>query len=285
MEPWTHHEAVVNDVRLHWVEMGEGPLVVLLHGFPEFWYGWRNQIPALGAAGFRVVAPDMRGYNLSEKPEGIRAYGIRPLVDDVAALIRHLGAPRAHVAGHDWGGVVAWWLAMLKPALVDRLVIANAPHPRVFARELKKPSQLRKSWYAFAFQIPGAPEALFRAHDYALVDRIFRRDPARPGAFTETDVRRYKEALAQPGALTAMINYYRAVRRTKRPKTRRIDAPTLVIWGERDRHLNAANTVGLEPHVPRVRVERIPEATHWVLADAPERVNELMIGFLRGEPG
>ena len=281
-EAWTHHEAVVNGVRLHWVEEGQGPLVVLLHGFPEFWYGWRKQIPALAATGFRVVAPDLRGYNLSGKPRGIAAYRIQEVVGDVAALIRHLGAERAHVAGHDWGGVVAWWTAMLHPGLVDRLVIANAPHPRVFARELRTPKQLRKSWYAYFFQLPALPEAVFRRNRFEILRRVFLEHPARPGAFTEEDVERYREAAARPGAITAMINYYRAIRLRGRPPTRRVDHPTLVIWGEKDRHLNVENTQGLEPHVPHVRVERIPDASHWVLADAPERVNALMTAFLRG---
>ena len=280
-EPWTHHEAVVNGVRLHWVEMGTGPLVLLLHGFPEFWYAWRHQIPALAAAGFRVVAADLRGYNLSDKPEGIASYAVTELVEDAAALIRHLGAAKAHLAGHDWGGIVGWWLAMLRPELVDRLVVLNAPHPRVFARELRKPRQVLKVWYGMFFQLPLLPEAALRANDFAALQRIFRGDPARPGAYTDEDVRRYKEAAARSGALTAMVNYYRAARRTKRPKTRTVEAHTLVIWGEKDRALNVENTEGLEPHVPNLRVVRLPEASHWVLSDAPGRVSELMIGFLR----
>ncbi|HEU0052273.1 MAG TPA: alpha/beta hydrolase [Longimicrobium sp.] len=280
-EAWTHHEGVVNGVRLHWVEAGKGPLVVLLHGFPEFWYAWRNQIPALAEAGFRVVALDLRGYNLSEKPREVSAYGMATVAEDVAELIRHLGAERAHVAGHDWGGVVAWWLAMLHPERVERLVIFNAPHPRVFRRELKTLRQLRKSWYAFFFQLPRLPEAVFRRGGFAILDRVFLESPRRKGAYTARDVEKYREAVSRPGAITAMLNYYRAARRVPNPRTRRIDAPTLVIWGEKDPHLNVENTVGLEPHVPSVRVERIPDASHWVLADAPDRVNELMIAFLR----
>ena len=281
-EPWTHHEAQVGEVRLHWVEQGSGPLLVLLHGFPEFWYAWRRQLHALAAAGFRVVAPDMRGYNLSEKPEGVAAYSVQKLAGDVAALVRHLGAERAHVAGHDWGGVVAWWTAMLHPEAVERLVVINAPHPRIFARELKKLRQMRRSWYAMMFQLPRLPEALFRARDFAVLERTFRKGPKRPGAYSDEDIRRYKEAAAQPGALTAMINYYRAATRVQRPRTRTVEAPTLVIWGERDPHLGIHNLEGLEEYVPDLRVERIAEAGHWVPADAPERVSELMTGFLRG---
>ena len=289
-EPWTHHEGVVNNVRLHWVEMGEGPLVVLLHGFPEFWWGWHRQIPALAAAGFRVAAPDLRGYNLSEKPKGARSYRVSILVQDVASLIRHLGAERAHLAGHDWGGVVAWRLAMRHPELVGRLVIANAPHPAIFSRELKRPRQFLRSWYAMFFQLPLLPEALFRANDYAVLERIFRHSPARSGAFTDDDIARYKEAVARPGALTAMLNYYRTFARSLARRgdggaagpRRTVDRPTLVIWGERDAALSEHNLDGLERYVPDLRIERIADASHWVLADAPGYVSELMTAFLRG---
>jgi pimeloyl-ACP methyl ester carboxylesterase len=280
-ETWTHHEAKVGEIRLHWVEQGTGPLVVLLHGFPEFWYAWRHQIPALAAAGFRVVAPDLRGYNLSERPEGIESYAMEKVAGDVAALIGHLGAERATVAGHDWGGVAAWWLAMLRPELLERLVIVNAPHPRAFAREMKKPRQLLKAWYAMFFQLPVLPEAALRAKDFRALHGIFRGESVRKDAFTREDVRLYKQAAAQPGALTAMLNYYRAARKVKRPKMARIDTPTLVIWGEKDQALVVENSEGLEESVPNVRVVRLPEASHWVLAECPDRANELMIEFLR----
>jgi pimeloyl-ACP methyl ester carboxylesterase len=281
-EPWTHHVADVGSIRLHYVEAGEGPLVVLLHGFPEFWYEWRLQIPALAAAGFRVVAPDMRGYNLSDKPEGVERYRVELLVEDVAGLVRHLGAERAHVVGHDWGGIVAWYFAMLRPELLDRLVVLNAPHPAAFAREIVKPDQMLRSAYAGFFQLPAVPELALRAGDFALLERVLRTEPARPGAFTDADVERYKEAFAQPGALTASLNYYRAFARRDRPAVRAIAAPTLLVWGEKDPHLVVRLTEGLEEWVPGIRVERIPEASHWVAVDEPERVNRLLAGFLRG---
>ena len=290
-EGWTHHEGVVNNVRLHWVEQGAGPLVVLLHGFPEFWWGWHRQIPALTEAGFRVVAPDLRGYNLSEKPKGAGSYRVSILVEDVVSLIHHLGEERAHVAGHDWGGVVAWRLALRHPERVDRLIVLNAPHPAVFSRELKRPRQFLRSWYAMFFQLPLLPELVFRANGYATLERIFRKSPARPGAFSDDDIRRYKEAMARPGALTAMLNYYRTFARTLGSSsggagggeaTRTITRPTLVIWGERDTALSLHNLDGLEDYVPDLRIERLP-ASHWVLADEPERVSELMIRFLRDE--
>jgi pimeloyl-ACP methyl ester carboxylesterase len=278
----THREARVNGVELHYVEAGEGPPVVLLHGFPEFWWGWRRQIPALVEAGFRVVAPDLRGYNLSGKPPGVRSYRLELLVEDVAGLIRHAGEGRAHLAGHDWGGVVGWYLAMRHPGAVDRLVVANAPHPAVFAREVWKPDQMLRSAYAGFFQLPFLPEATLRAGDFALLERIFRNGPLRPGVYTKEDIRLYKEALSRPGALTAPIHYYRAFARYGPPPVRRIATPTLLIWGERDRYLVNRLLEGVEAWVPNLQVERIPDASHWVLADAPERVNRLVVDFLRG---
>jgi pimeloyl-ACP methyl ester carboxylesterase len=282
--PWTHHEAVVNGVRLHYVKAGSGPLVILLHGFPEFWYSWRFQIPVLAAAGYRVVAPDMRGFNTSEKPPGVRSYLIDTLSDDVAALIHHLGESKAVVAGHDWGGAVAWYMPMRHPTIVERLIVLNAPHPSAFVRELRTIRQLRRSWYMFFFQLPWLPEAALHARRFAMLDRVMRNDPVRADAFSDEDIRRYKHALNQPGALTATINYYRAsFRRNPREAMQEpppISCPTMLIWGEQDRYLGIPLTEGLEQWVPDVRIERIPNASHWVQVDAPERVNELMLNFL-----
>ncbi|HYE37599.1 alpha/beta hydrolase [Methylocaldum sp.] len=285
---WHHRYAVVNGMRLHWVEAGTGPLVVLLHGFPEFWYAWRHQIPALAKAGFRVIALDLRGYNESEKPVGIRRYRVETLADDVLAIIHALGQERCAVVGHDWGGAIAWYLAMRHPEAVENLIVLNAPHPERFFQELRTLAQLRKSWYVFFFQFPWLPERLFRAGDYARLGHLLRTEPVRRDAFTEADIRCYQEALAQPGALTAALNYYRALftrnllqlRRQIRP----IHAPTLLIWGEQDRYLGVGLTQGLERWVPDIQIERIPEASHWVQADAPEHVNSLIIGFLRKRP-
>ncbi len=288
--PWAHREAVVNGVRLHYVEAGPdgGPLVVLLHGFPEFWYAWREQIPALAAAGFRVVAPDMRGYNTSEKPPGVRAYRIETLVADVAGLIAHVAAPgaaRAAVVGHDWGGGVAWATAMRRPDVVRKLVILNAPHPGALLRQYRRdPAQLLRSWYIFAFQVPVLPELLFALGDYAMLRRVFRTEPVRPGAFAAEDIRRYRDAFAQPGARTATIHYYRAaVRRDPRTAAsdvRPIAAPTLLIWGMNDPYLGPGLTENLGEWVPNLRVERLPGASHWVQHDEPERVNALLREFL-----
>ena len=283
---WEHREAVVNGVRLHYVEAGSGPLVVLLHGFPEFWYGWRHQIGPLAAAGYRVIAPDMRGYNQSEKPPGVHAYAVETLVEDVVTLIAHCGVTRATVVGHDWGGVVAWEVAMRRPDVVEKLIVLNAPHPAAFLRELRTPAQLARSWYALAFQVPMLPELLIALGDYRMLRAVFRRDPVRPNAFTEDDIQRYRDAFAIPGARTATINYYRAaMRRNPRRITleavRAVIAPTLLIWGMGDRYLGPALTERLEQWVPRLRVERITGVSHWVQHDAPEQVTALMLGFLR----
>ena len=277
-----HRYADLDGVRLHYVEAGQGPLVVLLHGFPEAWFSWQHQIPALVAAGYRVVAPDMRGYNLSGKPQGVDSYRVDALAGDVAQLIRACGADRAAVAGHDWGAVVAWAFAMRYPELLDRLAILNVPHPVRMTQGLRTLRQIRKSWYMFFFQLPRLPEMSFRARDYAALRRAFRAT-VRPGAFTAADIQRYVDAAAQPGALTASINYYRALfRRAGQAQAgvRRIDAPVLVIWGEQDAFLGVELAEPGRKWVPNCRVERIPDASHWVQADRPERVNALLTAFL-----
>jgi pimeloyl-ACP methyl ester carboxylesterase len=276
------------EARLHYVEAGEGPLVVLLHGFPEFWYGWRYQIPALVAAGFRVVAPDMRGYNLSSKPAELAAYEPRRIAGDVRELIAERGEPRAFLAGHDWGAAIAWVTAMAHPEVVERLAILNVPHPRRMLEALSRPNrQLARSWYMFFFQLPWLPEQAVRAGDWWFFRYGFEHD-ARPGAFTPADVDRYREAWSQPGAATATINYYRASLRSRPPRAGGgglvpVQAPTLVIWGERDRHLGAELAEPSPEDVPNLeRVVRLPDASHWVQHDEPERVSGLLIDFFKG---
>jgi pimeloyl-ACP methyl ester carboxylesterase len=268
-------------VRLHCVELGEGPLVVLLHGFPDFWYGWRRQIPALAAAGFRVVVPDLRGYDLSDKPPGVRAYGIRTIVRDVATLVERLGEPRAHLIGHDLGAGVAWAFAMTHPERLGRLAVLNGPHPQRLLASLRRPSQLAKSWYVFFFQLPWLPEWWLARDGYATLVRAIRDEPTRPGAVTEDDVARYREAWSQPGALTATVRWYRAM---FRPGTavpmRRVDAPTLVLWGEADPHLGAELAAPKPELVPSAQVVRLPGASHWVQHDEPTRVNDALVAWL-----
>jgi pimeloyl-ACP methyl ester carboxylesterase len=283
----THGEADVGGgVRLHYVEAGpaDGLPVVLLHGFPEFWYSWRRQLPALAAAGLRAIAPDMRGYNLSDKPRGRRAYDTDRLADDVAGLIGSLGVESAHVVGHDWGGVAAYATAMRHPEVVRRLVVLNVPHPARMIAALRTVRQLRRSWYVFMFQIPALPERLLAHDDYAFAKRSLRAGAAR-GAFGNEDLELYAQAWSQPGALTGMLNYYRAIPLRTPGQTLAamtpIVAPTLVIWGERDRYIGSELAEPEPRWVPDVRVQRIPDATHWVQHEAPERVNELLVEFLR----
>jgi pimeloyl-ACP methyl ester carboxylesterase len=286
--------AELTEARLHYVEAGpaEAPPVLLLHGFPEFWYSWRHQIPALAAAGFRVIAPDLRGYNLSSKPPEVSAYEPRRLARDVRDLIAERGASTARLAGHDWGAAVAWITAMVHPEAVERLAILNVPHPRRMLEALRRPGkQLGRSWYMFFFQLPWLPEQAVRAGDWWAFRLGFEHD-ARPGAFTPADIDRYREAWSQPGALTATINWYRASMRRRGPgrgggdgggsEIQPIQAPTLVIWGERDRHLGADLAEPRREDVPNLdRVVRLPEASHWVQHDEPERVSELLIEFFR----
>lgn len=292
-EPWSHGDAHVNGVRLHYAAAGpaDGPPVVLLHGFHDFWYTWRHQLPALAAAGFRAVAPDQRGYNLSDKPPRVRDYNFEHLAADVAELMRQVGGGRpVRLVGHDWGGGVAWLVAMWHPDVVERLVILNAPHPAAYNREIRRGfSQLARSWYMLAFQLPWLPEAILSAADCELLKHVFRTEPTRRGAFSEADLARYEAAWKQPGAMRCPINWYRAAVR-RGPKwmadhVRPVECPTLVMWGDRDPHLLPALADGLEPWVPRVRVERLPAASHWVQHDEPERVGRLMVEFLRGGTG
>jgi pimeloyl-ACP methyl ester carboxylesterase len=277
-----HGYADLGDVRLHYVEAGEGPLVVLLHGFPEFWYGWRAQIEPLAAAGFRVVVPDMRGYNLSSKPAGVGAYDLDPLTADVRNLILERGETRAWVAGHDWGGAVAWATAMFHPEVVERLAILNAPHPRRFLEEIRHPRQAAKSWYMGYFQLPWVPERLARARDFWMLRSGFEHD-ARPGAFSSENLARYTEAWSQPGALTGSINYYRALsRQTPRAAARRIrpiEAPTRVIWGTRDRYLGRNLAEPRRSDVPNLERVIHLDTSHWVQHDEPEQIVDHLTEF------
>ncbi|WP_226023044.1 alpha/beta fold hydrolase [Halomicrobium salinisoli] len=292
-----HHRVRVNGVSLHYVTAGpeDGDLAVLLHGFPDFWYSWRHQIPALVDAGYRVLAPDMRGYNRSEAPGGVAAYDLDELVADVAGLIEHAGRERAHVVGHDWGGLVAWQVGIDRPDVVDRLAVLNAPHPAAYVRDLTTWEQLRKSWYVFWFQVPRLPEWGFARDDFAVFDEIFDEGTARPNAVTDADLERYREAFRRNGP-RGPINYYRALARRRAKQGAgallgsgwpdwRVDVPTLLLWGERDMALATSLTRGVERWVPDLRVERYGDAGHWVQFDAAGRVNEALAEFLAGDTG
>ena len=279
-----HRTVATNGLRLHVVEAGlEGsPVVVLLHGFPEFWYGWRHQIGPLAAAGFHVLAPDQRGYNLSDKPQPVPAYNLDLLAEDVLGLLDQAGAAQAHVIGHDWGGAVAWWLALKHADRVGKLALLNIPHPQVMRRALRQSwTQRRRSAYMAFFQLPSLPEWSFRARCFALPARILRNS-SRPGTFSEADLDLYREAWGQPGAVHAMLHWYRAGLRSRpeQPAGLRVRVPTLLLWGTGDEFL------GREMAQPSIdlcddgRLEFYEGATHWLHHEEPEWVNERLIGFL-----
>lgn len=286
-DPWRHEHVEANGLRFHVVTAGEGPLVLLLHGFPQFWYAWRRQIPAL-ARRFKVVAPDLRGYGDSDKPPRVADYTTHVLAADVAALVGALGYPKAHVVGHDWGGGVAWTAAIEQPQVVDRLAILNCPHPAAFARALRSnPRQLLRSWYMFFFQLPAVPELAFQLGGTRLVERAFRGWSVRKDTFDDEDLRQYREAMRKPGALTAAINYYRAAFRdfgalralaSAPPK---IVSPTLLIWGEEDAALGKELTYGMDAlFAGPFRIEYVPRCSHWVNEEQPELVNLWLEEFL-----
>jgi len=269
-----------NGIRLHVVEAGPegGPPVVLLHGFPEFWYGWRKQIGPLAEAGFRVIVPDQRGYNTSDKPKGVSAYRIETLAADVVGLLDAAGLPRASIVGHDWGGVVAWRLGLAHPDRVHRMAILNVPHPAVMRRHLRSsPRQLRRSWYVFFFQLPGLPERFLARDGFANLARAVRG--GRRGTCTDEDLALYREAWAQPGALTAMVNWYRAALRSAGQRLR-VSVEVLLLWGARDRFLGremAGMSAALCDHG---RLEVFDGATHWLQHDEAEAVNDRLVCFL-----
>jgi epoxide hydrolase 4 len=284
-----HRTAAGDGIRLHYAEGGSGPAVVLLHGFPDFWYGWRHQIPALVAGGFRVIVPDLRGYNASDRPTRVQHYALPRLAADVAALIRDVAGECAAVAGHDWGGLIGWSLAAREPGLMQRLVILNAPHPDGYIRTLlRHPRQVLRSWYVLASQLPALPEAALRARDFALLKRVLRYDEDGIRMAAESELQCYVEAFAAPGALTAALAYYRAaVRgrlRGRRAAPGRVRVPVLVLWGERDRFLDVRLLEGLPRYAPELRIERLPKAGHFLhWQDAPT-VNRLLLRFLSSRP-
>ncbi|MFC4736795.1 alpha/beta fold hydrolase [Bacillus daqingensis] len=273
-----------NHVTLHTALAGpkDGELVVLLHGFPEFWYGWRHQIEALAEAGYRVAVPDQRGYNLSSKPDGASLYTVDLLRDDVAGLIEQLGYQEAYWVGHDWGGAVAWYAAATKPKLVKKLTAINIPYPGAMGKALLRyPPQLLKSLYMAFFQIPELPEKLMQTDDLEQMKKGIAM-AANPGAFTEDDLDRYKTAWAQPGALTGMLNWYRAIwRKEIRPDL--VQVPVRILWGLGDPFLHKTTAkVSLE-YCAKGELIYIDDATHWVHHEQPDVINRLMLEFLQQE--
>ncbi len=272
----------LDDVRLHVVESGRGRLVLFLHGFPEFWYAWRQYLLSFGT-GFHAAAPDMRGYNLSSKPAGLEPYRLRCLVGDVRGLVGALGHERAVLVGHDWGGAVAWAAALTDPALFERMVIVNAPHPAIFARLLEShAAQIAASQYMTDFLDPGT-EARLLADDAAEMARWITTWGIKRGFMTAEDDHRYRRAWQVPGAMTAMLAYYRNRALARKPDgVLRVEVPTHVVWGMKDRALTPANLDGLSEHVADLSVDRVGGASHWVPHERPDRV-EAAVRWAVGE--
>jgi pimeloyl-ACP methyl ester carboxylesterase len=288
----THGYADVGGIRLHYAECGGGDeLVILLHGFPECWYSWRHQLPVLGQR-YHVVAPDLRGYNLSDKPTGVENYRIELLVEDVVGLIKHFGRQRAAVVAHDWGAGVAWAVAQRHPEAVSKLVTMQVPPPAAW-RANTTLRQMRASWYMFFFQLPRLPEWWASKNDFAQVEKMYRETTAKPGVFTDDDIKVYKDALRQPGALTSAINYYRANvfrslfrggAETPHQGDERIRVPTLFVYGERDFAVLPTTVRGVDRFIDApYREVRIPDSSHWVQNEAVEEVNAALLQFLGDE--
>ena len=279
-----HSYIETNGIKLHVVQAGpkSGVPVVLLHGFPEFWRGWIHQIPALAEAGCRVIVPDQRGYNLSDKPKGAKNYAVFTLVNDILSLIDVLGYEKVNLVGHDWGAVIAWTLAILHPERLHRLSIMNVPHPAVMKRFLQRDiEQIRRSWYVFFFQLPWLPESGMQQDNWrGAVSAL--RGSGKIHTFTNEDIEKYKEAWSQPGAMTAMINWYRAIMRYQppMPKDPRIKVPTLMMWGMKDHALSHRMARPSMDYVDEGNLIFFPDATHWVQHDAAEEVNHYLIDFI-----
>jgi pimeloyl-ACP methyl ester carboxylesterase len=288
--PISFHFAEVNGIRLHYARAGQGRLILFAHGFPEFWFQWRRQLDEF-ERDFLVAAPDLRGYNLSDKPTDIGQYEISFIVDDLRALAAHLGQEKFVLVGHDWGGVMCWVLAARYPQAVEKLVILNAPHPAVFARELRENAAQREaSQYVLLFR-SSAAEGLLSSNNFAVLEERVLGDALRRNTLTESERQAYLEAWSRPGALTGGLNYYRALRPDAATLEElssaldlgmavRVTVPTLVIWGEQDRALLTGNLSGIEEFVPNVRVHRIPDASHWVVQEQPDVVNRLIREFV-----
>ena len=281
---WQEDYIITNGINLHYVTQGEGSLMLMLHGFPEFWYSWRHQIPEF-ARDYKVVALDLRGYNESDKPKEPEAYRMEELLKDVEGVIRGLGYESCILVGHDWGGAIAWSFAYAYPDLVDKLIVMNLPHPAKFMEGLKTPQQLLKSWYIFLFQLPWLPELLLQWNDYQAIKSLFTGTAIDRTAFSPTDIEAYKDAAAKRGALTAMLNYYRNVFPSlfneKQPEWNVLNIPTLIIWGEEDIALGKELTYETEKLVNSLQIKYIPNCSHWVQQEQPQLVNQYMREFLQ----
>jgi epoxide hydrolase 4 len=275
----------INGIALHVVLAGpaSGKPLVFLHGFPEFWFAWRHQIDHFVSSGYRLIIPDQRGYNLSDKPAGIASYSIDLLARDVVGVLDNVTDSKAFVVGHDWGAVVTWYLAARYSEGIHRTAMLSVPHPRVFIKNLIKPAQLRRSWYLFFFQLPWLPERILRRRDWVLLVRALR-DTSSPGVFSDRDLEQYKKSWAKKGALTAMLNWYRAalLRPSKLaldPEASRVKVPTLLIWGKNDQFVDEAMARESLQYCDDGHLEMFETATHWVQHEQPTQVNNLLSQF------
>jgi pimeloyl-ACP methyl ester carboxylesterase len=263
-------------------------LALFLHGFPEFSHSWREQLPLLARLGWRAWAPDLRGYGQTDRPEGVAEYAIEKLLDDVSGLIAASGARETLLVGHDWGGIIAWYFAMRRSEQIARLCVMNLPHPACMERALRG-RQILRSWYALFFQLPWLPEKLLAAGDYRAVREAFVGMAVDKSRFPAELLQAYRDNAARPGALTAMVNYYRALVRGGSARQRalgypRIEVPTLLLWGEKDSALGIETTYGTEQHVADLTLRYLPEVSHWVQQEAPEKVNAMLEAWLLGKP-
>jgi len=276
----------INGIALHVVLAGSpsGKPLIFLHGFPEFWFAWRRQIDHFVSSGYRVIIPDQRGYNLSDKPAGIANYSIDLLARDVVRVLDNVAGSKAFVVGHDWGAAVSWYLAARYSDRIHRTAMLSVPHPRVFIKNLiMNPTQLRKSWYMFLFQLPWLPEFIVRRRDWALLVRALR-DTSAPGLFSDSDLEQYKESWAKKGALTAMVNSYRAalLRPSKLALDRessRVKLPVLLIWGKNDQFAVEAMARESLQYCDNGHLEFFESATHWVQHEEAANVNNLLSQF------
>ena len=277
-----------NGLTFETLEAGSGDrLALFLHGFPELNFSWRHQLPMFARLGYRAWAPNLRGYGKSSRPKGVGAYHIDHLVADVAGLIDAAGAREVTLVAHDWGAIIAWMFAIRKTRPLHRLIIMNVPHPLCFAREVRHWRQLKKSWYVFFFQIPGLPERLLAANNARAIGDAFRNMAIDKSRFPPEVLEVYRRAALEPGALTAMINYYRAAMRARpsvmQPRPGTVDVPTLMIWGEEDSALSKETTYGTDEFVRDLTIRYLPGVSHWVQQEAPEKVNAIIEAWLSGQ--
>ncbi len=284
---YTHVFEKINGVTLHLVQAGpeDGPLLIFLHGFPEYWRGWHKQIDFFAAAGFRVWVPDQRGYNLSSKPRRIQDYNLDELAKDVVGLIDTAVTDQAYLVGHDWGGAVAWWTAVAYPERLKKLCIMNVAHHTVMRQAVQAEwGQRLKSWYMLYFQLPKLPERMLKAGNYYALARQMQQS-SRPGTFSAAELDLYRQAWAQPGALKAMLNWYRALFQTtpQAAKTNLVPMPTLMIWGKQDKFMQAEMAQQSIDFCVNGRLIYLENATHWVMHEEADKVNRYLLDFLLDE--